>query len=230
MVHNRKSKELSEDEIWEEVKAGVKQRHEQIIKSAKLLKEQFPDANILPLVATDVFVEKAQHTLSARARYLVFYGKWCAYAALIIMVFAIAYLICVDLSQPLIKDSFDTYTFFIKLVRVSTISGFFLAIVFFLMWLSKSLLHEAMVLYNRRHSLRFGRLYIYTQHGSVKLNEMAEAFQWNAEYISAFRDMKPEGFFKTILHRLLEMPPDALRAMGGIFGGGKNKREKEDKD
>ena len=224
-MQNRKNKELSEDEIWEEVKAGVNQRHEQIITSAKLLKEQFPNANILPLVATDVFVEKAQHTLSARARYLVIYGRRCAYASVSFMFLAICYLIYVDVYQPLAKDSFDTYTFFIKLVRVSTISGFFLAIVFFLMWLSKSLLHEAMVLYNRRHSLRFGRLYIYSQQGYVKLNEMAEAFQWNAEYLSAFHDMKPEGFFKTILHRLLEMPPDALKAMGGIFGAGKNKTE-----
>lgn len=225
----RSKRKREEAEIWEDVERGVKQRHDQIIASAKRLEEHFPDANLLALAATDVFVEKAQHTLSARARYMVKYGKWCSYAAVIIMFAGIIYLCLSDYYVTPAKDSFDKFTFTIKLVRVSTISGFILAIVFFLMWLSKSLLHEAMVLYNRRHSLRFGRLFIYTQHGNVKLNQMAEAFQWNAEYLSAFRDMKPEGFFKTILHKLLEMPPDAMKALGGIFRTGKgNKKEKEE--
>lgn len=209
---------------------NLQKRHALISESVNRLKSFSPCSDLLVLAATDVFVEKAQSVLSRRARDLVGWGKLCAILAALVMVVGIGYLVAIELGYlgKCPSDGYDSFTFTLKLVRMTTLSGFILGLVFFLMWLAKSLLHEGMVLYNRRHAMRFGRLFVYTKHGRVTLPELVEAFQWNTDYGSAFRDMKPESFFRTILHKVVEMPPDALRALGSIFSKKSATSEKED--
>ena len=51
---------------------------------------------------------------------------------------------------------------------------------------ARALLHEATVLYGKRHALRFGRLFIYLSDGKITSEELFEAFGWNISPSTAF--------------------------------------------
>lgn len=69
----------------------------------------------------------------------------------------------------------------------------------------------------RRHALRFGRLYVYLNQGQVELDKLQEAFQWNKEVITSFLDMKPEVITETIIQKLIDAaaksPTESIKAI-----------------
>lgn len=87
------------------------------------------------------------------------------------------------------------YIFYLLLLRSSSIGGAFVAAAGFLIYLSRSCFHEATILYNRRHALRFGRLFVYLKMSGdlFDLKELETAFKWTDEYSTAFKELKPEA-------------------------------------
>ena len=104
----------------------------------------------------------------------------------------------------------------VYLLRSLAFSGFALALLYFTASMARAFLHEGTNLANRIHSLRFGRLYIYLKYGSVekegldklrralKVSDLEEAFGWNIETSTAFKDMKTELMARNALVSALE--------------------------
>lgn len=201
---------------WKKLAKDVSERHKLLIESETRLLSKFDKANNLSLAATDVFVEKAQIALTRRARIMAITGITIGIVGVFVLVLAASYIAVTDVLFDM-SEEYDKFTFTIKILKATTFSAFITGAVVLLMGMSKSLLHEAMVLYNRRHSLRFGRLYIYTQGGNVDLDKLSEAFQWNSEYASAFNSINTDGVSKSLFNKLLETPVDSVNALANIL-------------
>jgi hypothetical protein len=95
------------------------------------------------------------------------------------------------------------------------------ALVKYFVALARSFFHEAATLLDRRHALRFGRLYVYLEPGDLTLSALAEAFDWNRQATSAFLDIRPEVVTETLLHRALDLaaaaPEAAFKALSELM-------------
>jgi hypothetical protein len=122
-------------------------------------------ANAFELAATDLFVEKAQIHLTLRARIYVLAGT----ALAIVCMGVIASIICAAL-VPHLKEYADSWRMVVLFaLRSAGIAGFGGAAVYFAASLSRACFHEATTLYNRRHALRFGRMFVYLKYGEDKV-------------------------------------------------------------
>ncbi|NJN80528.1 MAG: hypothetical protein HC797_08680, partial [Anaerolineales bacterium] len=82
-----------------------------------------------------------------------------------------------------------------------------------------SFLHEASVLRERRHALRFGRLYAYLKKGDVQFSELQESFDWNKMAVTSFLDVNPSAIAETLLHKFIEStaPAKAIEASAKLI-------------
>lgn len=159
------------------------------------------------LATVDVFVEKAQHRLTFRANWLVIGGVSAAAIASCILLYA-AWLLHTESITPILNSLKDknSMVLTVHLVRATTVTALLGAVVYIFSQLSKAFLHEAAVLFSRRHALRFGRLYVYLNRGDVNLKDLQEAFQWNNDFQTAFTDMKTgaSDIIKKIVEKTIE--------------------------
>ena len=78
--------------------------------------------------------------------------------------------------------------------------------------------HEGTVLFSRRHSLRFGRLFVYLMSDHMKREDLEAVFNWNAEFSTAFRDIRAEGIAKSPLLKVIEAlsPAESIKALNEL--------------
>jgi len=107
----------------------------------------------------------------------------------------------------------DGYTFTVLLFKKISFGAFFIALSVFLAYIARALFHEGFMLYSKRHSLRFGRLYVYIKKGHVNFKELEEAFQWNKEFPTAFKDIRPDLISKSILNVFPEITKHLAEAV-----------------
>jgi hypothetical protein len=176
---------------WEVIGEEVYSRKTLFSASAELKRKGL--RNPLKLAATDVFVEKAQLLLGKRARLFVFLGTILSLIAVAVLVVAAHVIYSRDIKDLFGGLPIDGFTISIVLLKVSSVGGFIVAAVAFLMRLSRSFLHEGTALYRGRHALRFGRLYVYLKEGDATLKELEKAFMWNAEFKTAFTSIKVDA-------------------------------------
>lgn len=121
------------------------------------------------------------------------------------------------------------YIFYLLLLRSSSIGGAFVAAAGFLIYLSRSCFHEATILYNRRHALRFGRLFVYLKMSGdmFDLKELETAFKWTDEYSTAFKELKPEAAASPNIIPGLSSVIDLLQKVADNLGK-KTKKVKND--
>ncbi len=171
----------------------------------------------MKLAATDIFVEKAQRTLSKRGLWLYIAGTFMALIAVGVLLTATWVVYHSDPNQLLgVKDSraeVSAAYLTIVILKSTTMSGFIVGVVYFLVSLSRALLHEATVLYSRRHSLRFGRLFVYLMSDCMKREDLEAVFNWNAEFSTAFKDIRPEQVTKSLLARALDVPKQVAKTI-----------------
>jgi hypothetical protein len=163
--------------------------------------------NVLVMAATDVFAEKAQKTLSDRAKLLIALGTIVGLIALACLIAGALWVgnrTVFELFEAGILDMTKHPNQFMGLIILQriTVSGLLLGAVYFLVMVSRALLHEAMVLLGRRHSLRFGRLYVYSKLGHINYEEMEKAFAWSSEHHSAFADIRGEKITKSLVQTI----------------------------
>lgn len=161
--------------------------------------------NSFNLAATDVFVEKAQKALTNRAYWLFAMGVFTTLVTLLGLLIAVIYL-----SNDELISIDSTYNFVLILLRKTTIASIILGAAYFFVALSRALFHESLNHFNKRHSLRFGRLFIYLQNGNVKFGQLEEAFSWNKEFTSAFKDINVETMSKSLMQRILDIVPSII--------------------
>ena len=101
----------------------------------------------------------------------------------------------------------------LSLFRTLGITAYIYVSVKLLISLSRSFFHEGLSLFERRHALRFGRMYLYLKKGVVSEKWLETFFQWNKETKTSFLDITPELVTETLLHKLFGVFSDAGHAV-----------------
>jgi hypothetical protein len=193
--------------------------------------------NALKLAAVDIFVEKAQRLLTMRGSLLYWAGTVTGVVAVTLLGGSVWYTFNSDVFRLLgVKDADATVSSAVltmAILKTTTAGGFVAAMVYFLVSLSRALLHEATVLYSRRHSLRFGRLYVYLLSSELSFEHLEKAFNWNAEFTTAFKDIdagKMGSPISKALDSLTEMAKNVNAvAKKASDSGNKSKKSEEPK-
>lgn len=195
----------SANKTWYEVGREVFYRKSILISAEKVLRNAGIDKSV-EIAATDVFVEKAQKKLSIRALILLIIGIILALTALGFAIYMIFFLKTISLPET---NQISTFVFTLLLLKTLSIGGLIFSIIYFLASISKALFHESLSLYNKRHSLRFGRLYIYLNKNNINFEDMEEAFNWNKDYPTAFKDIDT-SVIKTPASKIIDIIPDLI--------------------
>jgi len=143
---------------------------------------------LFPLAAVDMFVEKAQSVLTQRARKMAVLGTGLSIAAVVALV-GLAVYIVLHTSQG--QENLATNDLIIRVVSAISLGAIVLVAVKYLIALARSCFHESVTLLSRRHSLRFGRMYLYLNPGDVDIENLEKAFDWNRGGESSFLDITP---------------------------------------
>ena len=200
---------------WKEIGWEVFERKALLLAATRDL-EQNKVADAMKLAATDIFVEKAQRFLTSRGRWLYAFGAFTSVAAMLVLLGGAYFVYTRDPLRLLnvASSAHNVSTAYLTvLVLKSTTAGAFLgAVAFFLVSLSRALLHEATVLFSRRHSLRFGRLFVYLMSDKMTRKDLEVIFNWHAEFSTAFKDIRAEQITKSPLNKLIDTPVEILKA------------------
>jgi len=165
------------------------------------------------LGAIDLFVEKAQLVLTQRGndhRWLGAYMSWLVFVILLAAIVALLWLIDHRLEQPTWEEVV------VRIASTASVAGILLGAAFFMGSLARAHMHEATTLYNRRHAVRLGRLYLYLKFLSgeewlltnakekLTVTDMERAFGGIVETSTAFKDIKAEILTSTWLGQLTQ--------------------------
>jgi hypothetical protein len=193
---------------WKQIDDEIQNRHTLLLNADKRLRDLVTnDQARLNLAATDVFVEKAQHRLTTRATKFMWAGAVTGGLAVAVLLATAGYVISHSAAEMLGGGGkHDVYLLITAIIRALSIGGFVGGAVYFLGGLSTALLHESVVLLNRRHALRFGRLSVYLQGGKVDAKMLHDLFHWNDEFSTAFKNIKAEEMRKGGLGGYVEPP------------------------
>lgn len=156
------------------------------------------------LAAADLFVEKAQAALTQRSRKLYWSGAAITFAAVILLGGAIAFAFSRLIAPHDANTKLGTQDLILAVFQALAFSAFIFVAVKYLIALSRSFFHEATHLLERRHALRFGRLWLYQNPKVPNIDDMMKAFNWNKETTSAFLDIRPEVMTRTIFNDVID--------------------------
>jgi len=205
---------------WKDVAQEVYARKTLLLASKRHL-EQNKVENPVALASTDVFVEKAQKFLSSRAWWYFILGSFTGLAAIAVPVSSAVYLFTVKIKDILELQAGEKEIggamLAALILKASSATAFLGAATYFLVSISRAFLHEATVLYGRRHALRFGRLYVYIKNGKVSFKELEQAFNWSKEFPTAFRDINPDKVVRLPISKLIDALAETPQSMNTIF-------------
>jgi hypothetical protein len=207
-IDNRKEK--YENQWWAQIGEEVLARKTLWLTAAEELKSQeIPGVNAYNLAATDVFVEKAQKAISERAKSYLKVGGFVSLITSTLMI-ATAVFLYSNIKKDLPAD-LAPLPFCIMVIKMATVGALIGGVGYFLIGIARAFLHEGTALYDRRHALRFGRLYVYLTGGNVKLPELEAAFNWNKEIYTAFKDIRADKATKSVVQLISEMGVEAIK-------------------
>jgi len=225
---------LGRQKRWEEIGWEVFERKALLLAAAKDLQDN-GCSNPVKLAAADVFVEKAQKFLTDRGDQLYIWGKVTACCAVIVMLIVASFLTLWPATRFLAVTTADAKIsnayLAVVILKATTAGGFFAGIIYFLVSLSMAFFHEGTVLFSRRHSLRFGRLFVYLMSDHMKREDLEAVFNWNAEFSTAFRDIRAEGIAKSPLLKVIEAlsPAESIKALNELAKLAKSKETDHEK-
>lgn len=162
---------------------------------------------LLRLAVVDLFVEKAQAVLSARARRMMIAGAIASTVAVLALSALGIYIAFPTTETP---TDLSTNSLILRVVAAISLGAIVLVAVKYLIALARSFFHEGVTLLSRRHSLRFGRMYIYLNPDKMDLDQMLRAFDWNRGGESSFLDIRPDEIGRTPYSTLAASIGDAV--------------------
>jgi len=156
------------------------------------------DKESLALAATDLFVEKAQQALTVRGNRMFRTGQLATGAAVVLALSAAGFVVF-GLLHPA-QEVVDNRALILRLAQVISLGGFVGIAVKYLVSLSRAFFHEAVALYERRHALRFGRLYVHLlmRGTEIERSELEAAFDWNRQSRTEFQQMDAAKISETL--------------------------------
>jgi hypothetical protein len=190
---------------------------------------EFTDGARFQASYLDIFVEDAICFLSSRARQFYWSAAICIALAIAVLIAGIGFVIQGAQDIP---SSMDITHLIMKIFSSLAIAGLVLVAAKGILSLIRAFLHEATRLLERRHALRFGKLFFYLKLGrkndsiDLTLKDIQEAFQWNKETSTAFQDMRPEVIADTIINQMARMPSSIIVKTIEEYSAYKN-REKD---
>jgi hypothetical protein len=209
---------------WKRHQSELENRHKLLFQVRERLNQSVASVSeeqALTLAATDLFVEHAQSTLKWRANTYLAFGAILSISVVVGLLFVGWHIAHLD-----IKDIQDAFQFTQRLIQSVSATAIALAGAYFAAGIARACLHEGAALYQRRHALRFGRLYVYMKLGDVSISDLDQAFQWHGGAETAFRDIKVDALTQTLLHKFVETLPATITA---ITGAATKKAEEEAK-
>ncbi|MCX6232928.1 MAG: hypothetical protein NTZ33_15470 [Bacteroidetes bacterium] len=207
-----KKKEKSNERIperWVDIGKEVYARKTLLLSAQKDLNANGIDEPFV-LAATDIFVEKAQRLLTKRGRMLITTGIILSIVLVVFLLGVTWYYYLNHNDSEITALNLNGYSLTLIVLKKLTIASIILALGYFLIAITRALFHEGLTLFSRRHALRFGRLYVYIKKGKVDYKELEDAFKWNQEFSTAFKDIQPDKMTKTIIHRVIDIIPEVV--------------------
>lgn len=204
---------------FEKIKEHLRYRNESMIEALRLTTElaqgefgQFSDKELLPsdrlamgrLAATDLFVEKAQRVLSRRASMMSALGYMSLVMTTCVLGGSTAGALIVIHNARF--DDPTTGEVILRIFQGLGLAGYLLIAMRTFIALARSFFHEATVLRDRRHAMRFGRLMVHLMGGKeMTLEDLTEAFNWNIQTSSSFLDIDANRITETVVGNLLNV-------------------------
>jgi len=121
-----------------------------------------------------------------------------------------------EINEPTSTSSGDSASQWFAFLGNTTLLGLLLGVAYFFASLTRAFLHEATILKNRRHAVRLGRMVLHMKVSSARspehlaeiiaalnLSELEQAFGWNLETSTAFKDINPEAMTTSLTGQLL---------------------------
>lgn len=194
--------------------------------------ERFPICNdkIKYLMAcVDKFVDEAQQVLSTRAHAFYVFGTCAILGAIGILHYV----------GILAYDAFHQYDMLLEprhnatqyiVIRIFTSLAFaaaIYAIVKTLIYYGSSFFHEGTRLLDRRHALRFGRLYMYLKGSDYDFVELEGAFQWHMESQTIFQNISATKITDNTFNQLIKSMSDLAGAVSKLKTTGSSSPREE---
>jgi hypothetical protein len=151
---------------WEALDRDMTDRLTRLWRDGERLNADLKRANAFQIAATDLFVEKAQIHLTIRARVYSLAGTLLAIVCFFLLYEIVETVAKIDVVAFVKAIGELTWQVaFLAALRAAGLAGFAGGAIYFAASLSRAFFHEATTLFNRRHALRFGRMYIYLKYG-----------------------------------------------------------------
>jgi len=146
------------------------------------------------LASADLFVEKVQTVLTRRARTMFIAGTVTSLLATGLLAMIAIYIALHTLKSG---ESLSDNQLILRITQAISLGAFVIVAVRYLISLARSFFHEAVALLSRRHSIRFGRLFLYLNPTQTNLDALIKAFDWNRGGDSSFLDIRPNELTET---------------------------------
>jgi hypothetical protein len=180
------------------------------------------------LASVDLFVEKAQAVLTARARRMSRAGTLVSLAA-IAALGGLSWYIAYHAGK--VPKDLSRNELILRIVSAISLGAIVIVAVRYMVALARSFFHESVTLLSRRHALRFGRMYLYLNHEDVKLEDLREAFDWNRGGDSSFLDIRPNEISQTPYGAIAKSVSDAIsKGVNDTLDAVKNRGKSEPDD
>ncbi len=179
------------------------------------------------LASVDKFVDEAQGILTIRAATYHVFGATSFVASLAVL--HLAGLLAWDALHDipiafLVGGANVTHYLIFRIFSSLAVAAAVYAVVKGLISYGASFFHEATRLLDRRHALRFGRLYMYLKQEKFSFEEMEGAFQWHRESQTVFQGISPAQITDSSLNQALRTITQTAEAItkvktaGGVQG------------
>jgi hypothetical protein len=153
---------------WPELETELDNRLRHLKDDGRRLKEELGLANSHQISAADLFVEKALIQLTIRARIYAAAATLLAVSCFLLLAYIVAYIVDFDIADFIAGIGGLTWQVVVlTALQAAGLAGFAGAAVYFAASLSRAFFHESTALFNRRHALRFGRMYVYLKYGET---------------------------------------------------------------
>jgi len=174
------------------------------------------------IACVDKFVDEAQQVLTSRAKSYYIFGTMSIIAAVGALVYAglLAYESLSSIDQPLRPGSLAVYhpTQYVvmRIFSALAVATAIYAIVKTTLSYGISFFHEGTRLLDRRHALRFGRLYMYLKREKFEFEELEEAFQWHMDAQTIFQSISASKITDGVFNQLIKSISDAAEAISKV--------------
>jgi hypothetical protein len=114
-------------------------------------------------------------------------------------------------------DSDRAWAFASHFVSSFTFYGFVVLLAVTAWRFGKAMLDQSERLYEKRHAVRQGRLYVHLKDGKLNIEELEKAFLWNVSQPNAFSDISTDAKapWGSVVNDSLKAVPEIVRAARG---------------